>query len=241
MKKQLFLLPLLAGLALGGCSLFGGGDNEEKLPSHFLNEFQGYKLAKSVKDGGRYLLGVYRYQEDWIRFADGEWHTDEKGYYPFYMSTVKGTVEGAAEIEVKMISDDEFTMQVFAEGKHWHQKYIGVYAAKSSYDNDVMSIALIDDPAQETYTDPKSGSTFSFSTTFKFYTKYNGDVVYAPAAPFMYPDVDPEPVPKFLGTGHISETDKEAGKEDYTSIDCKSYEVALDYISYDLAHLYEKK
>ena len=263
MKKQLFLLPLLGGLLLTGCKITIGNktiylfekksekqqeqqkegekqDDKEKLPDNFCEEFKGYKLAREVKDGGRYKLGVYRQKENLMRFVNGDYHRDSKGYYPFYMATVAGNeencMENAAEIEVKFVGNDEFTMQVFAEGQVWHQKYIAVYAASSSFGNQVMSIALLDTPDQTSYTNPKDSKTFTDLTShFKFYTEFNDTVAYAPAAPFQYPDVDEEIVPKFMGTGHASEG------ADYTSVDCKSYEAALDYENYDLAHLYEKK
>ena len=259
MKKQLFLLPLLGGLLLTGCKITignktiyigekKGSNNEEKkteedtnkLPDNFCETFKGYQLARSVKDGGRYKLGVYRQKEDLMRFVNGDYHRDSKGYYPFYMATVAGNesdvMEKAAEIEVKFVGNDEFTMQVFASGQVWDQKYIAVYSASSSFGNQVMSIALLDTPDQASYTNPKDNKTFTDLTShFKFYTVYNDVTAYAPAAPFQYPEVDEEKVPKFMGTGHANEG------ADYTSVDCKSYEAALDYESYDLAHLYEKK
>ena len=51
-----------------------------------------------------------------MRFANGEMHADSKGKYPFYMETNSATVEDVAEVEVKMVGNDEFTMQVFASG-----------------------------------------------------------------------------------------------------------------------------
>ena len=254
MKKQLFLLPLLGGLLLTGCKITIGkktfyifekkpsGNEEqlEELPENFVDEFRGYKLARNVEDGGRYILGVYRQRENLMRFANGDYHRDSKGYYPFYMGTVAANetdaMSKAAEFVVKFVGDNEFTMQVFAEGQVWHEKYVGVYAASSSFGNSVMSIALLDSPEQTSYKDPKSGKTYTDLTShFVYYDKYNGTVAYAPAAPYKYPEVDEELVPKFLGTGHASEGD------DYTSMDCKSFETALDYESYDLAHLYQKK
>ena len=213
---------------------------EEELPSNFLKEFKGYKLAREVKDGGRYLLGVYRQKEDLMRFANGDYHRDSRGYYPFYMATVAGNEEDvmskAAEFEVKFVGNDEFTIQVFCEGQVWHQKYVGVYAASSSYGNQVTSIALLDSPDQTSYTNPKDNKTFTDLTShFKFFSEFNEVKAYAPAALYQYPEVDEEKVPKFMGTGHANEG------TDYTSIDCKSYEAALDYESYDLAHFYEKK
>ena len=248
MKKHLFLLPLIGGLVLSGCSLedlmfWKKKVKDSDLPENTLREFQGYKLATSIKDGKRYLLGDYRHREDLMRFASGDYHWDGGQFYPFYMGTVAGTVEGAAEFEVKYTNKKagEFSLQVFAEGMPWHQKYVGVYAAKSTYDNQVMSIALLDDPAQTTYNDPKEHKDWRVSGVFKFYETYEGLPAYAPAAPFAYPEVDPEPVPKFLGSSLILQEDFDNGEPDYISIDCKKWEDALSPEKYNLAHFYEKK
>ena len=265
MKKSLILLPLLAGLTLSGCeiNLFGkkivirGKDGENQNQNnnnnnnnnndggegntlYTLEEFQGHKLVKEVKDGGRYYLGVYRHEEDLIRFFNGDYHRDSKGYYPYYLNTVAGTVTGAAEVEVKFVGNDEFALLVHANGEVYDGKYIGVYSASSSYGNNVMSVAAFDSLDQTTYQDPKTQQRYTdFTMKFKFLSTYEGTNCYAPAAMFKYPDVDEEAVPKFLGTGHISEKSKEEGQSDYTSIDSKSYEVALDPEQYDLAHFYE--
>lgn len=243
MKKRLLFLPLIAGMALCSCEIeifglhIGGGSNTGgTTDASILEEFQGYKLAKSVKDGGKYLLGVYRVNEDLMRFASGNYHTDENGEYPFYMGTVGGTTSGAAEITVKMLGHGEFSMQVSAPGKVWDQKYIGVYAATSSFNNTVMSIALLDDPDQTSYS--QGGKSYSPKGRFKFFEEYDGAKQYAPGVMFQYPGVDEEEVPKFLGSGHNADADTEG---DYISIDCKSYEVALQRDAYDLGHLYEKK
>lgn len=248
MKKRLFLLPLVGGLLLSGCSLedlmfWKKKVKDSDLPANTLREFQGYKLATEVKDGKRYLLGDYRHREDLMRFANGDYHWDSGKSYPFYMGTVAGRVEGAAEFEVKYLnkSAGEFSLQVFADGMPWNQKYVGVYAAKSTYGNQVMSIALLDDPNQTTYKEPNTGSDVRCSGVFKFYEKYEDMPAYAPAAPFAYPEVDPEPVPKFLGSSLITQEDYDKGEPDYISIDCKKWEDALSPDKYDLGHLYEKK
>lgn len=254
MKKQLFLIPVVGAFLLTGCEIKLGNTviklfekestEEAELPENFKAEFEGYKLARKVKDGGRYLLGVYRTREETMRFVNGDYHwginsqTKQEDWFPYYFGTVGGTTKGAAEIEVKFVSDDEFTMQVFAEGQPWDEKYICVYNGSSSFGNDVMSIGLLDSPDATSYTDPKKKTTHENPCAkFKFFTSYEETVAYAPAAMFQFPNVDPEPVPKFIGTGHNADEDE----EDYTSMDCKSYEIALDYEQYDLAHLYEKK
>lgn len=243
MKKGLFFLPLIAGMALCSCEfeIFGihiGGDktkNDESTDTSIVYEYQGYKLAKEVKDGGKYILGVYRINENKMRFANGDYHRDDNGEYPYYMGTVEGTT-GAAEITVKMLGHGEFSMQVSAPGMVWDQKYIGVYAANSSFNNPVMSIALLDSPDQTSYS--QGGKTYTPKGTFKYFEEYDGVKQYAPGVMFQYQGIDEEEVPKFLGTGHNANAEQEG---DYTSFDCKSYEVALSRDAYDLAHLYEKK
>ena len=245
MKKRLFLLPLIGGMLLSGCDfedlMFW---KKATLPENTLEEFQGYKVVTKVKEGKRYLLGDYRHREDLMRFAAGDYHRDSKGEYPFYMSTVAGTTEGAAEFEIKYTnkSAGEFSIQVFTKDSSypWNNKYIGVYAAQSTYGNQVMSLALLDKPDQTSYTDPKSGNSVKVSGTFTFVKTYEGLNAYAPAAPFAYPDVDPEPVPKFLGSSMITQEDFDKGEPDYISMDCKKWEDALDPNKYDLAHFYEK-
>ena len=261
MKKQLFLLPLLAGFVLTGCKITIGDktitflekkqqeNNSEveedtgALPSHMLEKFEGYKLARKVKNGGRYLLGVYRTKEDLMRFANGEMHKDSKGSYPFYLETVAGTVQGAAEVEVKFVSDDEFTLQVFAPGKAWDQKYIGIYNGLSIYDKQVVSIAMLDSTDQTKYTctapdkngNPKTETYTEFDYKFKFLNEFEGNKMYTPVVYAQYAGLaDEEATPKFMGTGHAK------SGADYTSIDSKNTYEAVEPSDYDLVHLYEK-
>lgn len=255
MKKRLFILPLMAGLVLTGCeiTLFGktikfGKDKEDEvdlasLPENFKLEYEGYKMATSLKDGGRYILGTYRINEDVMRFADGNYHSDIKDgkqcYYSFYLGTTEDTSE-AAVIEAKALGNDEFSLKMICEGKPWHNKYIGVYNAVSEYSNDVMSIAPLDELNQkqfEVHNKDKVGTVTALTQThFKYYGKYNDSPACTVAAMYLHQGVDEEEVPKFIGTGH----NKSYNEPDYTSMDCKSYDIALELEEYDLAHLYEK-
>ena len=268
MKKHLLLFPLLAGLVLSGCEfeIFGtkislfekeeekkqenkqeeqkeGEEQGEEEDAEFkitnqpvLKEtFGNYKLAKSVQEGKRYIIAAYKHDHDKMLVFNGDYHRDtvkgEEKFYPFYLGGEFDSTENAAEVEIHMVSDTGFTIQVHAEGKVWDGKYIGVYSAISGYSNKVMSIAILDSPTQESYVDPSApekGETDKPSAIFKFHGEEYGGQIFAPAADYLYKDVDEEAVPKFIGTSG-----------DYKSIDCKSYEVALDGESYDLAHFYE--
>ena len=177
-----------------------------------------------------------------MRFFNGDFHRDNRGYYPFYMGTGtedvvdEDSLAAAAEVEVEMHENNEFALKVHAEGKVWDGKYIGVYSAISGYSNKVMSIALLDSYDQTEYRVPDEDGNPSGDPTdtpkglFKFFTTCNDETVYAPAVEYLHEDVDEAAVPKFLGT---------AGE--YVSIDCKSYDYATDGTMYDLAHLYEHK
>lgn len=260
MKKRLFLLPLLAGFALAGCEftiggktfVIGGGkdnggnnsgkvddgddsgDDEDPIVLNIKEEFGSYKLARKVENGKKYLMGVYKVGNDEMRFANGDYHRDNKGFYPFYMGQTVNTTDGAAEFEVNFVNSDEFTMKVHAPDQVWDGKYVGVYPATSSYGNSVMTLALLDDPNQTTYVDPKSGNSIPAGTDivskFKYFESYNQVVTYAPAALYKYPDVDETAVPKFFGTG-----------ADYVSMDCTTYEKAFAPDDYFMAHFYEAK
>ena len=266
MKKRLFLVPLLGGFLLASCSMsdlmFWKKNNEpeqeekkeeykpdpvppEDTTDHspvLKEEFGDYKLAKSVEEGKRYVLGVYRHETDVMRFFSGDYHRDEKGSYPYYLGTLaEDETTGAAEIEIKFKegSTTEFSMQVFTTDTElpWNGKYIGVYSAKGT-SNDVMSVAVLDSPDQTEYYQPGSSTLtnptngyWKFHTTLKDKQKDEDRTVYTPGADYKHTELgDTEAVPKLLGT---------RGK--YVSMDCQTYETAIDGIEYDLAHLYEHK
>ena len=256
MKKRLLLLPLIAGFALSGCSFEDlmfwkkkGEDTPKKdeLPPEddtdhsptIKEEFGDYEVAKELKDGGKYILGVYRHDGDFMRFFSGDYHRDKNGQYPYYLGTLDNfdSYEGAAEIEVHYINDNEFTMQVHAEGLPWDGKYMGVYSAHDNSGDPVMSIAVLDSPDQTDYYPPqKDGSEGTVkadtpSGTWKFHTVEDELNIYAPAADYRHEEGgDAAPVAKYLGT-----------TGDYVSMDCRPKSFALDGVEYDLARLYQLK
>ncbi len=267
MKKRLFLVPLIGGFLLASCSLEDlmfwkknsepeqGNKEQEFKPDPvppedttdhspvLKEEFGDYKLAKTVEEGKRYILGVYRHETDIMRFFSGDYHRDAKGFYPYYLGTLAADeTTGAAEIEIKFKegSTTEFSMQVFTTNSElpWNGKYIGVYSAKAT-SNDVISIALLDSPDQTEYYSPdkptvKTNATngyWKFHTTLRDKQRDEDRTVYAPGADYLHEELgDTEAVPKLLGT---------RGK--FESMDCQTYEIAIDGIEYDLSHLYEHK
>lgn len=260
MKKRLFLVPLLGGFLLSSCSFsdlmfWQKKESSQEEQKHeykpdpkppedttdhspvLKEEFGDYKLAKTVEEGKDYVFGVFRHELQKMRFFSGDYHRDSAGYYPYYLGTLAEDVtEGAAKIRIKFKegSTTEFSMQVFTDDDTlpWNEKYIGIYSAKAK-SRDVISIALLDTPDQEDYYSPNAPTVKTNKTNgyWKFHTTLEERNVFAPAADYRHTELgDSTAVPKFLGT---------AG--DFTSMDCQTYQTAIDGVEYDLAHLYEHK
>ena len=279
MKKKLFLLPLIGGFLLAGCQIkigdkvinIGGGgkdkdtstdggnkEEEPELPT-IMREYGDYKLAETIEDGGRYLLGNFRRSGDHageMRFFNGSYHKDPskpagKQDFSFYLGTdaaVDGDTSFAAEIEVKMLENGEFNMLVHAPGKVWDNCYIGVYPGKG-ISRHVISTARLTSPNQKTFTVVDgNGKQFDdemkyeyevtpeeLFTSFKFFSDYTVDgeakEVKAPGIEYQYVENDEEePLPKLFGTA-----------DNYVSLDMKSAPDAVDPNIYDLAHFYVHK
>ena len=252
MNKKLLLLGAIGVLSLSACSMFTGSKADAAIAEladegAALKEFQGHNVVTKVKDGEEYYMGIYRKNEDLMRFANGEYHTDAKDYYPFYMSTTSGTVEGAATVTVKMINKIKktFGLQIKAPGKVWDGKYLGVYGSISSVgkQNPVTSLALLDDPTQTEYdtitnkTQVLKSERVTCSGVFQFFGYYEKSPVCAPAVIYQNEFFGEEKAyPKFLGTGHNANVDR--GEADYFSMDAKLGVDAIDIEVYDLMHLY---
>ena len=252
MNKKLAILAGVGSIALSGCSFLFGGKAKQALQELVdagaaLQTFQGHEIATSVSNGQEYYLGVYRKGEDLMRFANGDYHRDSKGFYPFYMNTVSGTLEGACTVKVKTLNffKKTFGLLVSAPGMEWDGKYIGVYGAQSSVSNNaVTSLALLDDPEQTEYktiaNHQAASDTVFCSGVFKFYDYYDGLAACSPGCLFQNEIAgDDEATPKFFGTGHNPKVTE--GEADYTSIDAKGAYDALGSVdNYDLIHLYKK-
>lgn len=254
MNKKLLLLGAIGVLSLSACSMFTGSKADVAIDElaekgAALKEFQGHNVVTKVKDGEEYYMGIYRKNEDLMRFANGEYHTDTKDYYPFYMSTTSGTTDGAATVTVKMINKIKktFGLQVNAPGKVWDGKYIGVYGSISSVGqhNPVTSLALLDDPNQTEYdtitnkTQVLTSERVTCSGVFQFFGYYENEPVCAPAVIYKNEFFGEETAaPKFFGTGHDPKLESGETKVDYFSMDSKLGVDAIDIDTYDLMHLY---
>ena len=276
MKKRLFLIPLVGGFLLSGCTfkLFGttirlfekntpqeenneDTPEEEALPT-IMREYGDYKLAESLVDGERYLLGNYRRSGDHMgemRFFNGKYHTDpskEAGHqeFSFYLGTQAaedGDTSFAAEVEVNFVNDNEFTLKVHSPGNVWDNCYIGLYPSKamSRY---VISTCRLESLDQTTFTvvdgngkdNDKITTEYEVTpdeifTKYKFFNEYPLDNVMkevkAAGIEYQYEENDEESaLPKFFGTSGS-----------YTSLDVQSVPTAIDPDAYDLAHFYVHK
>lgn len=246
MKKSLFLLPLLASLALVSCGEKKGGNDDdggdepqisavqELTEGGYLKaEYNGYKLVEKPTDGHEYLIGIYKHNKDKMTFVNGNYHSDSKGTYEYYMSTSEGTAD-AAKVVVKFTGTDTFRLQVKAPGKAWDNKWIGIYAASSSYGNNVWSIAHLDTEGQATFTPTGKQTAEKAYSDFTYVERFEDNAAAAFAVMVADSRADEDvATPKFFGTG-IPKTGE------YVSMDCAAYGKALDHDTYDLAHFYEK-
>ena len=235
MKKRLLVLPLLGGLLLSGCDLMDtvkgwfspktedkssgdgkkdkGGDDDipELIVDHtpqIKETYGGYKLARTIQEGKRYILGAYRHKSDTMRFFNGDYHRDGTGaddYYPYYLGTVEDSTAGAAQVEIEFVgsSTTEFNIKVVdipGDGeKTYLNKYLGIYTGITDRDNVVTSIACLDTKDQTSYTDPKKGTVHDdVKAAFTFTEKYNQTTetggtkevdVYAPCMSFQKKDM----------------------------------------------------
>ena len=221
-----------------------------------MEEYGNYKLADSITAGKRYLLGLKRLTGEAhvneVRFFNGNYHvaTEEDGAkaghrYSYYLGTNKaenGNLEFAAELEAEASDvEGEFYFKVHTtESNPWNNKYLALYTAKAISRNTISFIPL-DSVTQTSATaidDDKNPASYEvtptggFITKFKMFTSYEDDrPCKAPGFMLKYTAAgDTEPVAKFFGSSG-----------DYVSIDCQTYETALDPDNYDLAHLYEAK
>ena len=227
----------------GGNNTSGGGDvvDDDFDTNLGKEEILGYKRVDNPTDGGKYLLGYYDFVTKKMRFANGDYHKDDKGTYPYYLATTDNTATGAAEFQVDYVSEDEFTIHVTCSdsSKPWNNKYFGVYAATSSHANSVFSIAPCDD-LNEQYTD-LGGTKHDVLGVWKFYQNATVDgVTYQVntiGAELVHPDSDTDPVLRMFGCKCYDGYNKTASG--YVSIDCSAQSscVATDY---SIAHLYEK-
>ena len=286
MKKRLLVLPLVGAFLLSGCDFMDTikgwfspkSQNQDTTPSNnkpkgndddipelvvdhtpqIKEEYEGYRLVKTPEEGKRYILGAYRHKIDKMRFFNGDYHSDSKGKYPYYLGTDVDSTEGAAQIEIKFLegSTTEFTIQVFTpddETKPYNEKYLGLYTGLSNYGKLVTSFAQQDDASDTEYKDPVKEDDKIFDdvkTTFTFSEKCTqvseGESkevdVYAPCIWFQKKTLKNDKGEDVPGDSeaHLIFIGTTINSENYTSFDSEMVDTAIDGGAYDLAHFYEK-
>ena len=234
MKKQILLMGLVAAGAIG---LSGCSDHfDEILGPH---EVEGHKMVSKLEDGKQYYMGVFDPDDNGVKFINGDYHTDEKGFYPFYMAkNTKAGLENAAKVEVQFTKDNHFRLLVHTPKKDqkWSEKYITLYEAVSSYSNKVMSIHAASDPEEKSFKSEKDGKTYKVAVNeFEFLECYEEVPIYSAAAAYVFSAAGEEdPVYRVFGTGINGDTNKQ-----HISVDCKSIDQAIDANTYWIAHFFE--
>lgn len=160
MKKRLLLLPFVALMSFGLASCGGDSKDDSEDLQAILDkqigpkEFEGYKRIAVPKDGKKYLLGYYNFEDEEMRFINGDQHHDYDPKYEsvdysfeYYLETTEDTTEDAAEVKVEYIDDTHFTLKVIAQNEdyHYHEKYLQAYEATSSAGRSVLSLKPVDE------------------------------------------------------------------------------------------------
>lgn len=231
-----------AGYAYYECSVCGY-HYEEEIPQ--LADKRGpatvgdYVRVDNPVEGEKYFFGFYKPSTNKLMLANGKYHSDSKGSYPFYMATVETDAETteAASFEISKLSGGtEFTIKVTCPNdttRPWHNKYMSIYSASSSYDNAVMSLAAVDNINEkfdtlDTSAVPKpTGNLVDVNGKFEFVTTTETAV--------------------FNGVGIVAKHSSEDNERlwtfgckytDYVSIDCSNEDKALSN-DYSVAHFYK--
>lgn len=174
MKKSLLILPLTA-LILAGCTTGGSGGGKKKKSSSTTiastskksgpagpsaesatsvnpgpDTYQGYKkvLTAPVNDKD-YIYGIYQANLDKMIFLNGDHHRDEKGEYPYYLTT-SGDPTKAVTIRCHYVDTTHFTIQIIGNGEyHTHDgQYLSVYEGQKSDGTKVTSLQASDTQGQ---------------------------------------------------------------------------------------------
>lgn len=200
-------------------------------------EFQGYKRVGKPDVNKDYVLGYYDASANTMKFATGNFHSDSKGKYPYYMET-QTTGDGAAIFNVEYEDDKHFNIKVSCPGKDdWDGKYMAVYSAKSSFENSVASLAPVDnftDLYEDTISPTHTSNKYKVHGSFEYIETFaNG--IYDTLGIYVADEIDntdgveQEPILRMLGCKYAT----------YKSIDCSSIDKAMGD-DYAVCHFFEK-
>lgn len=242
MKKSLVLLPLLSALALVGCGKKDDqgnqGNQEELIDKAGPAQVGDFKRVDNPVVGKSYVFGFYLPEDEEVRFATGNYHSDSKGQYPYYMATKSTSsaddLDELAKFTFEDAGNGQYKIKVTCEDteKPWHDMYVAVYAATSTYSNNVFSFAPVEDINQQYQPVDKTlspeGELVDVIGKFDFVKNGEGcklNTIGFTAAHFNEPDDE-----KFRTFG--------CQYQDYVSIDCSAIDKAISD-DYSVAHFYE--
>ena len=245
MKKRLLILPLLAFAtgALAGCEKEDPKpkptptptptptpdpvpiDYDCKLPPE--DCFGHKRITQAPEEGKEYYFGIYKKSSQTWMFINGEPHSDSNGVYPYYMSETTVAAEAdfskVAKVKVTYVAESttKFNLQILKDGTTNDQKYISVYEANSSHNNNVMSVHAATEIGEK-FESKDCYYDFEWITKFE---NYNFNTVAIKTTDARVQET--EPTPKFFGTADA-----------FISMDCAHPDKVLED-EYNVGYLYE--
>ncbi len=167
MKKSLLILPLTA-LILAGCTTGGKGGSKKKKSSSGAeisstsrksgpvgpsaesatsvnpgpDTYQGYKKVLTAPENDKeYIYGIYQANLDKMIFLNGDHHRDDKGEYPYYLTT-SGDPTKAVKIQCHYTDATHFTIKIVGGGEYQTHdgQYLSVYEGQKSDGTKVTSL-----------------------------------------------------------------------------------------------------
>ena len=152
------------------------------------DEHDGYrKVLAAPENDKEYIYGIYQGNVDKYIFLNGYHHVDEKGEYPFYLTTTED-VSKAVKVKCHYVDATHYTIQVIGGGEfdYYDGKYLEAYVGtKTGTTQEITSIRLADN----------SDALWYFMETYN-----NGTAELEMYANFMDVDWKGNPQPVTVGT-----------------------------------------
>ena len=228
MNKKLVLLPF-AALLLSGC--LPGGNSGSSVPASTSasktgttrtapstptvpgptsvdpgpSEYQGYsKVTTKPVDQKEYILGYYQANLKKNCFINGHHHTDDKGEYPYYLTTTEDVTKAVRVRVAYEANNTDFKIMNVGGGEFstYDGKYLRIYEGQKEGGSKVTSLGFYDPAHPEV--DPTNPSHNVTHTTdlFQFYGDYSyGGVSFTVnTLAAMFNDGVHDPQAVFVGT-----------------------------------------
>lgn len=117
------------------------------------DEYQGYrKILTTPENDKTYIYGIYQANNDKCIFLNGYHHVDEKGEYPYYLTTTDD-VSKAVKIRCHYANETHFSIQIIGGGEfdYYDGKYLEVYEGEKADGTKITSLRAADNSAANWY------------------------------------------------------------------------------------------